>query len=279
MLQGLVDTHQAPHLEYHILPGPNWGMTVGALWDAWQWCKKNGITSDYWWTLDDDYICNSWPQRERTLDIDGYLMVGQWETCAFGDWRRDFYIKCWELGYKIPDGGLDVGVIETLKVLKARPEDRSWVDGGFYMMRYDGLQKLEDKVGCFMKCPNNPDGSRMEITVENGGYYEHGIRWGEVGFPTLIKGAGFTFCGFQEGSYLSHKWDRIDISLCVASCLSNYWDDDRFNGFYHDKPDQRGPYCLVKLPVRQNIRSLLLANKHLEPPNFPYRECCDSRWL
>jgi hypothetical protein len=269
MLNELAYEVDAPNIDIHVLGHPNWGMTVGSMWDSFQWCKNNGISSDYWWTFDDDYICNHWKDREELLKT--FNMIGQWEVMSWGDWNRDYYIKCWRLGYKIQVGHVDDGVLECLDRLGAKPEHRCWTDGGYYMMKFSDLLELEKQAGCFMKVPNNEDGTKNIITADNDGYGRHGIMYGEVGFPTMMKSRGMTFCAFSGESYLTKRWDRIDLSQCTSKGLSLEWNNPNLNQFYRDLPDDRGPLCLVKVPPLTGIRTFLLQNMHLEPPNFPYQ--------
>jgi hypothetical protein len=271
MLYRLAKDVTAPNIDVHVITNPNWGMTVGTMWDAFQWCKENKISSDYWWTLDDDYICNHWKEREDLLQ-NGFNMVGQWEVMSWGDNNREHYIKCWELGYKIPTGHADDGVLQCLNRLDALPEHRCWTDGGHYIMKFSDLLELEKKAGCFMKVPNNKDGTKDIITPDNDGYGRHGIMYGEVGFPTLMKARGMKFCAFSERSYLTDRWDRVDVSQTLTGHLTIEWNNPSKNQFYRDENDHRWHRCMAKVPPFTDIRDFLLSHIELQPKEFPYRD-------
>lgn len=165
-----------------LLVNKNWGMLVGSLWDTWKWIETNSITCGYIMAMEQDWLFNHWPHREKHIRDNGLIYSGMFSTIgSIG--TDDYYKSAVEQGYKT-EGGWD-------------SEKRRWTDGGLYFLKYKALKEIEDKIGIFTEAPLNE-----EITLENDGYHNHGIKHGELGFPTRLWKAGFKFAAYIDTAYI-----------------------------------------------------------------------------
>ena len=169
IIQSHFDSNKDNKIDTLLLSGPNFGMLVGSLWDTWEYCKKNNISSDYIVSMEDDWIYNRWEIKERLL-----------EKCVPRDYNDQRQTK----------------IMEELRA--GHLTERRWTDGGLYFLKFSSLQEIENRIGKFTKAK------------EPFNYYDHGITYGETGFPTSLTGAGFKF---RAHEYMLLQKDRRWISL------------------------------------------------------------------
>ena len=69
-----------------------------------------------------------------------------------------------------------------------------WIDGALYLTTLDNLLKIKEKLIKFTLAPED----------EKYTHIEHGINYGEVGFPTRLYINGFNFIGLSYNDYFKH---------------------------------------------------------------------------
>ena len=69
-----------------------------------------------------------------------------------------------------------------------------WIDGALYLTTLDNLLKIKEKLVKFTLAPED----------ENYKHIEHGINYGEVGFPTRLHLNGFKFIGLSYDEHFKH---------------------------------------------------------------------------
>lgn len=179
-------------IDVQLIKNINWGMLVGSLWDGWQYVKQEGITADYVLAMEDDYVYNHWDRHEDALD-QGFIYSGMFSciglTAPTED-QREMYLRFFKQGYKDVKGDPeDEGAFRLVKELGA--DKRRWTDGGLYFLKYSSLQEIEDKLGIFTKAPYQEIKDKEDYAV-------HGIRYGEIGFPTSLYGRGYKFTAMLD---------------------------------------------------------------------------------
>ncbi len=163
----------------------NWGGTVGSMWFVWdKYIKMNDITAKYFATWEDDCIFkhNYWLDDAIKYLDSGYIFVGSLHA---GIYNTDF-----ANGTKIiPTNQLNTPRIVP-HIPRIDPKQYKWCEDP-YIMYFDSLQKIADHIGVFTLAPKN----------ECYTHYDHGVNYGEVGFPTRLHLVGFKFIGlyYREG--------------------------------------------------------------------------------
>ena len=69
-----------------------------------------------------------------------------------------------------------------------------WIDGALYLTTLENLLKIKEKIIKFTLAPENDRYSHIE----------HGINYGEVGFPTRLHLNGFNFIGLPYNDNFKH---------------------------------------------------------------------------
>ncbi len=160
-----------------VLPLYNWGGTIAAFWNSYQYIKQNypneneeeielAHFEEDFWVLDDSW----YNQAHILLQNNQYIYVGESIT----------------------------GQVKQTK-------EKTWTDGGFYFSNLKKLKQIEEKIGIFHKGNQN--------TLYE--HWEDGIKHGECGFPTLLYNSGFRFSCLLRGPYFIHTEEAI--SFCKLS--------------------------------------------------------------
>jgi len=152
----------------------NSGGTVAALWDVWKDVVEGNFTSNYVLCLEDDWAFSNWPEREGLLE-NGNIYSGMVSHPT--QEVLDNHVK-----RQVPGrfGAHNPAL---------RGQYTEWTDGGLYLLKYNSLREIESKIGHFTKAPVN----------EEYDHSSHGIEYGEVGFPTELKKAGYKFEAYVGG--------------------------------------------------------------------------------
>jgi hypothetical protein len=163
-----------------ILTSYNWGMSVLGLWLTYSYCKEvyDNNTCLYIAHFEEDFrsTCqnNEWLLDSINLLHDNkYIYIGE-STSGILKEQNDFF------------------EINKLDVNLGNPA--VWTDGGYYFSTLTNLKKIESKIGIFHK--GDPE--------SKANHYLDGIIIGEVGFPTLLYNAGFTFGCLHRKNYFIH---------------------------------------------------------------------------
>ncbi len=233
------------NISFQLLTGPNWGMLVGTLWDAWKYLEKEQITAQYVLAMEDDWFYNHWGMRSTILDKEPIIYLGMFSSIGFSNPESEAQYRRW-----VKQGFKEVCNSTTLR----------WTDGGCYMLKFSSLKRIENVIGCFTKAP------KVEI-VDRNGYGEHGIQYGEVGFPTELHSKGFKFRAFTDVAYEGHFgywWDPSskaggypdEFLLDDMNCFKKTWirKTDPFI------PDPPRPQTLPSLEVVPVIQVVVKAN-------------------
>jgi hypothetical protein len=219
LVQQLLEcTSCPPNIDIQIIQNKNWGMLQGALWFGYKFLKDNNINAQYVMAMPDDWRFNHWPLREQLLEQ--YDYVGMFSSCGFGDPNTAHnYRRFVKQGFKdVLQDPEDNGVVRMLGILHA--DRRRWTDGGLYVFKYKTLLEVEKKIGIFSKAQGECD------------FGEHGITFGEVGFPTEIYAAGFRFTAILPIDYEdnNHHWVSPSFS-CGQGHLDTYFIKDDITPF------------------------------------------------
>lgn len=189
----------------------NWGMTVGALWNMYSYCKANHITTDYMSVCDDDWLFNQWASREKLIRDNNWIYCGVFTVVS--PYADDLYRNAWNTGHKEYDNDpQDEGIAKLLLELHA--DKRRWTDGATYFFDFKKLNELEERIGCFSKAPKDKPFD----------YGDHGIRYGEVGFPTEVWSAGFRFGILKDHYYCC----GTSVTPTTIICCGNIGSDSYF---------------------------------------------------
>jgi hypothetical protein len=183
----------------------NTGGTVQTMYLSYKYLIDNNINSKYIGVWEDDCIFKD----NYLLDIvDEYLKK---DNIYVGS-----YWEC-ESGYALNDN--EIGGIKQLKtnnlnrtvpwcrVYHIHPNSKDdtlipynkykWCEDP-YITTLDNLKKIEDKLGIFTLAPTN----------EKYTHCEHGINYGEVGFPTRLSINGFKFFGLSKQKFFTNLNDN-----------------------------------------------------------------------
>lgn len=186
ILEALGQNENPDRLHTILLEHKNWGMLVGALWDVWKEVEKRKITSDFVIAVEDDWLFNHWPEREKQLKENDFIYLGMFSYIVPSQSRYQQFLK---QGYKN-----DIADQRYQKITGVGGE-RRWTDGGLYFLKYSSLKEIENKIGPFSLAPAKFN------------KYEHGITFGEVGFPSRLHHAGFKFNVYSGGFYIKdERW-------------------------------------------------------------------------
>jgi len=180
------------NIHLKVVRHTNWGGTIGSLWDVWKDVLKGKIVSQYVSVSEDDYISSNWSLRERLLEL-GYIYVGMilsQKHCGHLYWVSKH-------GYRTLHRNDRPVIGNALNFIHAKYgyENLDWTDGGFYFMKYESLQAIENKIGIFTKAPKDKP-------------YNHtrdGMYFGEAGFPTELQAAGFKIIGLGPESHRPYR--------------------------------------------------------------------------
>lgn len=177
----------------------NTGGTVKSLHDCFKHLENEKITYDYIGCWEDDSLFkyDDFIERASELLKQDYIFVGSLWSNAY-DLKKDLKDKC---GIK-PIGKLAGNrIVPWLKhkhIYHNTPDDTKekkldedlyrWCEDP-YITTYDNLKKIEMKLqSCFTLAPES----------ERYNHREHGINYGEVGFPTRLHINGFKFIGLSK---------------------------------------------------------------------------------
>ena len=185
-------------IELKILYSFNSGGTVACLYDCYKFLEKENIKYKFIGCFEDDVIFknnNFLTAVNNYLEKD-YIFVGSlWERGRDG--VKQYYNEKY---YEEPK---ETRIVPWLKEKNIYPDKKDsdilidiksyiWCEDP-YITTYENLKKIEDKFGgCFTLAPKN------ELYV----YNEHGINYGEVGFPTRLSLNGFKFIGIDKANFL-----------------------------------------------------------------------------
>lgn len=195
----------------------NWGMLPGAFYDAWQQVKAKSITADYVIAICDDWIFNHWEDREALLKA-GYSCVGHFSSMGFKDDNAEIYKDWCCRGYKYVDESLGDLHVDAFKVA-AQADKRRWMDGGGYFFSFKALEEMDKVMPLFTRAPRSTDNPQDPKTLEHI-FGEHGVFYGEVGFPTEMWARGFKFTAFTLHGYQTATNDWIDpAQICIEPVL------------------------------------------------------------
>lgn len=212
IIQDNFDSNKEERVHTLLLQGPNFGMLVGSLWDIWKYCEKNNISSDYILGMEDDWIYNRWKEKERLLD-EGYIYIGMFSVM---DRNTPKYEEWFRLGYKVVPRDYN-DPIETHimnRIGASNVPERRWTDGGLYFLKFSSLKEIENRIGKFTKAE------------EPFNYYEHGISYGETGFPTSLYAKGFRFRAHEYMILQENKrWTSIS-SVQLARVSDKFCRDE-----------------------------------------------------
>jgi hypothetical protein len=143
----------------------NYGGTIAGLYDTYLYMKDNNLKNYYICYFEEDfYYINLLFLDEslKRLNTNDYIYIGE-STCG---------------SFKITD-----------------ERDKKWTDGGYYFSKYNNLETIENKIGCFHK--GNKDTKYDHLT--------DGIILGEVGFPSELFHNGFEYIGLNRIDYFYHN--------------------------------------------------------------------------
>lgn len=179
------------NVETKVLVYENRGMLVGSLWDTWKYLEQNNISFGYIFAMEDDWCYNHWDERANIVDTEDIIYLGMFSSISFKEPQASPYRDWVRQGYK--EAPNDEGYW-----VKPWTPTRKWTDGGLYFLKRNSLKEIENKIGCFHKAPKNKPFT----------YGDHGIDYGEMGFPTELHANGFNFRAFTEHSYetLNTEW-------------------------------------------------------------------------
>ncbi len=214
-INSILQQDKSSNVDTVLLTSMNWGMTVAALWDAWKYCKQKQVVAKYLSCTDDDWLFNHWKAREELIEQEQLVGCGVFTVMQ----NNPDYIVWFKQGYKEVKVQ-EPGWAPVLKELNA-PNLR-WTDGAFYYMSYPTLAQIEAKMGCFTKAPQE------EITRENDGYGIHGIRYGEIGFPTSLYGYGFKFKAYTGSSIIVGTYIFDQSVMSIGSEVPKGFVEDTF---------------------------------------------------
>ena len=197
-------------LDIKVIYRMNTGGTIKTMDNALNYVTENNITSNYFGVFEDDSFYNL--DNHLVFDtVDKHFnnhmdIVG----CQVLEGRHDILYKD---GYKIfkkqwcnnrPKNQLSPWIKEKHLYINSNSEKFvddnliKWMDGALYITTIEKLKKIKKKL------------IKLTLAPENKKYThcEHGINYGEVGFPTRLSINGFNFFG------LSHNMPHY--------CPSNY---------------------------------------------------------
>ena len=169
-----------------ILYWYNSGGTVKSMWNVYKYLTQNSISSKYFTTFEDDVLYADdfklEPYVNKYLD-NGYIFVGALYINNKND--KDYNDDMIKNGYKYMQKPYNkkrhVPFVKGFK-----NSELIWCEDP-YIMYFKNLKIIEDNVGKFTLAPN----TRYD-------YAEHGINYGEVGFPTRLYNNGMRFFGIQK---------------------------------------------------------------------------------
>jgi len=161
-----------------VLTYYNWGGTIAALWELFQYFKRKSIFYGYVSHFEEDFvpIHDKWFEKSRDLLHDN-IYVGESETGRLKMQNDDHRIS---------------NKLFTNTVRLGYPE--VWTDGGFYFTDIGKLYIIEKNIGVFHK--GNPN-TKYDHTID-------GISIGEVGFPTQLYSRGLKFACLNRKTYFIH---------------------------------------------------------------------------
>jgi hypothetical protein len=180
--------NQLPHHKVHVIVEYNWGGTIAGLWYSYLYLKSNSLQG-YIAHFEEDFgpKNNNWYKDARDNLKEDIIYVGEVN------------------GGRIKRGDDDNRLSRGKHDDQPRLGDPEvWTDGGFYFSTIEKFMLVEEKVGTFHKGDQNTKYDRMI----------DGISLGEVGFPTLLHHANFTFSFLPRAKYFRHEW----VSDTIASC-------------------------------------------------------------
>lgn len=188
------------NLKYDILVlyRYNTGGTVQTMYLMYKYIINNNINTKFIGVWEDDFIFKNnyiLDKVEEYLKKD-YIFVGSYWECEDGfmiDNKYDGGIKKlktrsskrvvpWCRNYHIYENNKNNNLIPN--------DDYIWCEDP-YITTLENLKKIEKKIGKFTLAP----------LTEKYTHCEHGINYGEVGFPTRLFKNGFKFYGLLKSKY------------------------------------------------------------------------------
>ena len=168
------------NINFDIITNFNWGGTIVALYDTYQYSKKiyNNLNPYIALFEEDFYSIN------KLFLNDSINLLNN---------NNNIYIGESNIGRikKNNDDNRQTGY----KTNTHLTNEEVWTDGGYYFSNLINLIKIEDKIGIFHKGNKNTKYDRSE----------DGISIGEVGFPTLLYNHNFNFDILNRSDYFVHN--------------------------------------------------------------------------
>tara|TARA_Y100000004_G_C8841522_1_gene380721 strand:- start:102 stop:860 length:759 start_codon:yes stop_codon:yes gene_type:complete len=167
-----------------ILYRKNTGGTVRAMWELYKLLEKENVTSKYFCTTEDDFICTKPVESFQPYFDKGMTWIGSY---WFEDSHKD------EKEYE--KTGIKKMSTNYAPFLQCSyPEERlpmyRWTEDP-YIMPFENLKKIEDAIGIFTLAPEQ----------EHFLHGRHGVFFGEVGFPSRAYMAGLRYRGLRFSEY------------------------------------------------------------------------------
>jgi hypothetical protein len=176
----------------------NSGGTVKALYNAYKYLE--GMNYEYMGCWEDDTIFqDDFLDKVSVYLKNDYDMVGSLWTCEDGYDNEEVKTRGVKLGKYMKLERLVPHlrykhILENNNSNELIPIDMYiWFDGSCYITTQDKLNRIYDKLSVFTLAPSD----------ERYNYIEHGINYGEVGFPTRMCYHGFNIFGIDRKSLLN----------------------------------------------------------------------------
>lgn len=182
------------NLKVIVLYSFNTGGTVACLYDCFKFLEKDKISYEFIGCFEDDVVFknNNFLEPVKKYLSEGNIFVGSlWsrnkdgiKSYRFGKVNRKRIVPWIKEKNVYPDKTHSNKLIQNKYYI--------WCEDP-YITTYENLKKIEDKFnGCFTLAPKN----------EKYSHDEHGINYGEVGFPTRLSLNGFKFIGIDKSQFL-----------------------------------------------------------------------------
>lgn len=165
----------------HIITYYNWGGTIAALWECYNYLNNNS-KNGYIAHFEEDFgpKNSNWYLDSIMLLKDNIIYIGESKKGRIKMADDDKRLTGPRY-YKQPRLG--------------NPE--VWTDGGFYFSTISKLRIIGEKVGCFHKGDKN---TKYNNKLD-------GISLGEVGFPTLLYHNNLKFDVLNRKTYFINEWN------------------------------------------------------------------------
>jgi hypothetical protein len=192
-------------LDIKVIYRWNTGGTIKTMDNTLNYVTENNITSNYFGIFEDDSMYNLddhfiFDTVDKHFD-NGIDIVG----CQVSEGRQDIiYINGYKCIKKNPPNNHLVPWIKKKHLYFNNNSDEfvddniiKWIDGALYITTIEKLKNIKKKLVELTLAPEN----------EKYTHCEHGINYGEVGFPTRLSINGFKFFGISHDMphYLKNK--------------------------------------------------------------------------